>query len=195
MEDIYFVCFLIATLWVILTFLFGEVLDGIDDMDLDGVTLGHAWSTRSLLMGLLMFGLSGWLISRQTEWHSLSIFGLALGIGTMMATMLEFWCLRPLRRLQSTSIASTDDFIGLEATVMEPIGLGRTGRIMLVHRGMSLTYGAQAISEELTLKRGDLVVVMAIEEGIAKVKPKINQVISVDLAEEKKDLSESSVKK
>ena len=183
MEKIYLFSFLFSALWVVVTFIFGEALDGIGEADLDGLTFGHAWSIRSILVGILGFGVAGLLLTREMEWQTEFILGIAILIGILSGVSLEFLCIRPLKRLQSTSIVSEANYSGLEATVLDPIHSEVIGRILLVHRGMSLTYGAKPLSSNDRFESGSTVIIHHIDGSLAFVVAKTESEDSLSIDE------------
>lgn len=168
---LYQFCFYFALFLVVLTAIFGEILDGVGDADLDGLSLGHSWSTRSLLASLLCFGAGGWILSLASPLSTIPIVLLSLLLAFVGGSLIEFGVLRPLRKSQSTSSVSEDDLIGLDAVVIESLSNTQYGKIDILTHGNTLTYAAIGIGDE-KIPQESRVIVVSITQGIATVKQK-----------------------
>ncbi|MDO4924896.1 MAG: hypothetical protein Q3980_04440 [Turicibacter sp.] len=165
MLEFFQTCCLMSALWVILTLIFGELLDGIGDFDLNGLTLGINLSSRSFLFGTTLFGSCGWTLTEQTSLPMFVIFFISLVVGLCGICFFEQCILRSLKKLQSTSSVSEQDLIGLEAKLIESTSIKKFGKVRLVVNGNMLEFATKGISEDI-IPKGTIVTVLKIEKGL-----------------------------
>lgn len=171
MLEFYQTCCLLSVFWVVLTVIFGELLDGIGDADLDGLTLGIHFSSRSFLFWIVMFGSCGWMLTEKTSLSNLLIFFISLVVGGLCGWFFEKFIIQGLKKLQSTSSVKESELIGLEAELTEPTSNNQSGKARVVINGNTLDFPAKGISDDV-LPRGTIVTILDLSKGFVIVEPK-----------------------
>lgn len=172
MLDFFQACYLLSITWIALTFIFGELLDGIGDFDLDGLTLGVSFSSRSFLFGLVIFGVTGaTLIERDLIKSSGLVMVIAALLGLIGGVFFEFVIIRPIKKMQSTSSVDENSLVGHEAELIEAASSKQIGKARLVINGNTLNFAARADSGEV-IPKGTAVEILEISKGFVLVKPK-----------------------
>jgi membrane protein implicated in regulation of membrane protease activity len=188
MLTIYWVCFIVGGVFVLLAVLGG--LDGVDfdhDFDLDhGLDLDHVeadveltepserpqrsrWLWFSLLKSVkfwtfssCFFGLTGVVLS-GLNLPPLLVLLLAVGMGLICGTAIAA-TLRLLYRRQVDSLARTTDLVGLTGTVELPFDPDSRGKVRLQVKGTTIDFIAYT-DEKNTFQRGDLVLVVGTDQN------------------------------
>lgn len=171
MLEFYQTCCLLSIFWIVLTMIFGELLDGIGDADLDGLTLGINFSSRSFLFGVVIFGSCGWMLMENASLSNRLIFFISLVIGGLCAWFFEKFIVQTLNKLQSTSSVKESELIGLEAELTEPTSNKQSGKARLVINGNTLDFPAKGTSEDV-LPRGTIVTILDLSKGFIIVELK-----------------------
>lgn len=159
MTTLYEVCLWVGAIWFAIVFLLGEIGDGLGDMDIPGFHPTWIPSFRSLILGGVFFGGAGLILGNQMpelsgQWQFIcaGFTGLIVGLG------FEFGCYRPLKRYDALTCISTEDLVGMEATVTLPIRESKAGTIKVQHPGGVLTYAARG-QENQVFERQDVVII------------------------------------
>lgn len=160
-------CFWFGCLWIIITAVLGELLDGIGDSDLDGFSCLTWLSPKLISIFLLIGGLVGWQLSEQATWNKEWVLVCAIVSGILVCSFFEFCIFRVIKRAQSTSCISMNDLIGEKAKVTLRIKPNQLGKIMLIHKGDRHDFTAQ--SNNNCLQAGDFVRIIAFNGPIACV--------------------------
>ncbi|HAX71908.1 MAG TPA: hypothetical protein DCY20_00130 [Firmicutes bacterium] len=164
----YQLCFFCSFFWIIATMVLGEVLDGLGDGDLDGLTLGFNFSTRSVIFGILLFGGFGWLTTNETQLSVVAIIICGLIIGLVGCAIFEYGVIKPLKRAQSTSSVKEEELVGKLATIIEPTSATQFGKANVVINGNTLTYSTKTERKE-KINRGTSVKILGINSGFLLV--------------------------
>jgi len=117
-------------------------------------------SLHSLTAFVLMFGLVGFLMTRNgegTPWL-VAIVATAVGVGTMFIIAKIF---QAARKLQSDGTIHPEHAVGVEGSVYLSIRPGEIGKVQLTVRGAMKVYDARANDPAATLKTGDAVKVVS----------------------------------
>lgn len=160
-------CFWFGCLWIIITALLGEVLDGIGDSNLEGFSFISGLSPKLISIFLLIGGLMGWQLSEQTTWSNEWILLVALISGVLVCCLFEFCIFRVIKKAQSTSCVSREELIGETATVTLRILPNRLGKITLIHKEDRHDFTAQSNLDSFQV--GDLVQIVEFNGPIACV--------------------------
>lgn len=160
-------CFWFGCLWIIITAVLGEILDGIGDLDLDGFSFMTCLSPKLISIFLLIGGLIGWQLSEQTTWNKAGVLLCATASGLLVCCFFEFCIFRVIKKAQSTSCISLNDLIGETAKVTLRIQPNQLGKIMLIHKENRHDFTAQ--SDGASFQAGDSVRIIAFNGPIACV--------------------------
>ncbi len=187
MTTIYWLCFLIGGVFVVLA-----ALGGIDDVDFDfevdpdleiidpgegpktqaGLTrrqrrarkkgipiLGILKSLKFWTFGSCFFGLTGLVLSSvQSLLSPVGIVTIAVGMGLLCGISMA-WILLALRRQQADSLIRAEDLVGLTGTVEIPFDATQKGKVRLQIKGSTVDFVALT-DEAKPLSQGDPIVVM-----------------------------------
>lgn len=160
-------CFWFACLWIIITALLGEILDGIGDSDLGGFSFMTWLSPKLFSIFLLIGGLMGWKLSERTAWSNEWILLTALISAILVCCFFEFCIFRVLKKAQSTSCVSREELIGETAKVTLRILPNKLGKVTLIHKRDRHDFTAQSNLDSFQV--GDLVQIVAFNGPIACV--------------------------
>jgi membrane protein implicated in regulation of membrane protease activity len=151
----------------------GEGDDMDTDVDVDADVDGGGIFSISLATGAFFtafFGVGGLAIDAVGAGTLVTLL-MALIIGAVAAGIqMALW--RYVRTSSRSSEVGATELTGRPAEVVLPIGPGRRGRISLVAGGQRLYVSAEALEGDLAegmLERGQPVVVVAVERGVATV--------------------------
>jgi membrane protein implicated in regulation of membrane protease activity len=166
------VCFFVGIGLILISFIFGNLLEilGFDGLDLDftifGINLFLPLNPTLLMLFSAAFGGMGWiliLIFPAMGIPLVILISAAVGIGA--ASLVHFLVLKPLKKAQNTSTPAKDELVGVMATVSETILAGGFGEIRYVVNGNSYTSPAKATNKE-EIKAGKEVVICWIKNHV-----------------------------
>src|SRR5690625_3372372 len=112
--EVYWGLFIAGIALVIITIIFGEILDGFLDgifefLSIEGLAFVHP---MTFVGGLTILGGAGILITPRTDWGHLSVFVLALSITLVANVILYFIYICPMQRAENSTSYSIQDLIG-----------------------------------------------------------------------------------
>ncbi|NLP34389.1 MAG: hypothetical protein GX359_04240 [Clostridiales bacterium] len=179
MLTLFQVCFFVGLGFILLSFIFGNLLEiaGFDGLDLDfdafGVDLFLPFNPTLIMLFAIVFGGTGWILL-ITYPTMVIIFNLLISIasGGIVCSLVHFLVVKPLRKAQNTSSPSKDELIGVRATVSETIIAGGFGEIRYVVNGNSFSSPAKATNGE-EIKAGE-------DVAICWIKDHVYYVVSLD---------------
>lgn len=160
-------CFWFSCLWIIITALLGEVLDGIGDSNLEGFSFMSGLSPKLISIFLLIGGLIGWQLSERTGWNNEWILLVSLISGVLVCCFFEFCIFRAIKKAQSTSCVSKEELVDETATVTLRILPNRLGKITLIYKNNRHDFTAQSNLDSFQV--GDLVQIVEFNGPIACV--------------------------
>jgi membrane protein implicated in regulation of membrane protease activity len=166
------VCFFVGLGFILISFIFGNLLDivGFDGLDLDidvlGVDLFLPFNPTLIMLFCLVFGGMGWILL-ITFPAMVILFNLLISIisGVLACMLVHFLVLKPLKNAQNTSAPSMEELIGVQATVSETIKAGGFGEIRYVVNGNSFTSPAKA-TDGREIKAGEDVAICWIKDYV-----------------------------
>jgi hypothetical protein len=126
-------------------------------------------SFRSLVFFASFFGLTGLLLT-WADTNGVLTFVAAVGVGAF-ASWVNHRLLRYLKASSSDSTIHDRDVAGSPAEIVLPVGPGRKGKItanVLGHR-LQFTASAYDTSDGRVYGVGDSVVIVEVDEGVAKI--------------------------
>ena len=174
MLEFFQTCCFLSVFWIILTAIFGELLDGIGDADMSGLTMGINFSSRSFLFGVVMFSSFGWMmLENETSLSSSVVLVIAIVIGGLSALLFERLIIRSLKKIQSTSSVNESSLVGYEAELTEPTSIKQFGKARVVINGNTLNFATKGTNEEV-IPRGTIVTILEINSGMITIEPKNN---------------------
>ena len=126
-------------------------------------------SLRFWTFALMSFGLTGTLsqllldVPRIVELGTSLVVGLAIGWGAA-------WAFRALKRGTVTGQTQLTGLRGTEATVLLPVGPGKTGKVRALVDGQAVDLIART-RDDVLMARKEPVLVVSIDDGVATVTP------------------------
>lgn len=172
MLTLFQVCFFVGLGLILISFIFGNLLDivGFDGLDLDfdflGIDLFLPFNPTFIMLFILVFGGMGWIL--LVTFPALAIlFNLLISFvtGVLACMLIHFFVLKPLKKAQNTSAPSREELIGIPATVSETIRAGGFGEIRYVVNGNSFTSPAKA-TDGREIKAGEDVAICWIKDHV-----------------------------
>lgn len=171
-EDVVFiVCALVGLVLLLVTVVFDDILGGL----LDALHVGEIGGTSvtPLLLGFVsMFGVGGLFATQLLDLHggAAALAGVAMGVvGGVLASLL----FGVLRRSESSSPFSVQDFVGHPASVAVSIPAGRFGSVYVKAEGQTHEFSATASTDitsgtpvTVTAALGNGLVVARLESGV-----------------------------
>lgn len=123
---LYFIFALVGTLFLVVSIIFGEVLEIFDlDWD-DGV---HPLSGKVVAVGLTAFGATG-MITQYYGWDA-PISAITAGLAAALAGALIWWMLSALYKGSASTDVSIGSLIGRQAQVTVGISAASVGEILV----------------------------------------------------------------
>ena len=169
LEMFYLVCAIIGGgMFVLRSLMMVIGMGGDDHHDVDAPTESEGspahdfkmFSIHSLTAFILMFGLTGFLMTRNAEgskWLA-GVVAFVVGLATMFIIAKLF---QSARKLQSDGTIHPAQAAGAEGSVYLAIRPGEIGKVQLTVRGALKIYDARANNPAASLKTGDAVKVVA----------------------------------
>ncbi len=144
MLTVFQVCFMVGVALIVLSLIFGTVLDafGMEGLDLDIDFLGNSIfipiSPTLLILFLTVFGGVGWILTDYIVFLPgfLEIL-IAVMAGLFVSMFIHILVLHPLKKAQNTSTPDAKELVGLNAVVSETIFKDGFGEIRYVVNGNS----------------------------------------------------------
>lgn len=174
----YLIVFVIGLAWIVI----GLLLGGLESMaDFIGdIADGDSWGQQQLgfsplspimlaILGML-FGITGMTL---TVFSPLSTGVVLLGTVVIAGALdaLVYWGMfNFFVKSQSTSLASVGEAVGRSATVATRIAPGMTGTVNYELAGRRTLAGARSVEDGITIEVGEVVRIVSMEGGIARVR-------------------------
>lgn len=173
----YLIVFVIGLAWIVI----GLVMGGLESMaDFIGdVADGDSWGHQQIglsplspimlaILGML-FGITGMTLTvfsdLGTGWTLLTTVVVAAALDALVYWgMFNFFV-----KSQSTSLASVGEAVGRSATVATRIAPGMTGTVNYELAGRRTLAGARSVDDGVTIEVGEVVRIVSMEGGIARV--------------------------
>ena len=162
LESILITVLLVSVVLLILSFLLGEVLDGVlDFLDTGDGSVGPM-NGRVILVFVIFFTASMYISSVQgLDWWWSLIIGFIFGL---VGGFLIYSALKALQKQQGSSHWSIHDTLGLDARVSIGIDPGKLGQVSLSIKGESTLYPAQS-QDGNAIPGGTIVTVTSVQGG------------------------------
>jgi len=155
--SVFFWIFVFGTGFAFLTFIFGELLDGVDDIfqgafeflhldsifDIDDIGVGPSiFSTRAISVFVIVFGGAGLLATVQGV---NPLFSSVIGAGSGLVIASIFLLIfRWVHSQQSSSIMSNASLVGKKGIIKTAIPAGGLGEVIVDNAGLRITRTAQS---------------------------------------------------
>lgn len=172
MLTVFQVCFFVGVTLIVLSLIFGTVLDvfGMEGLDLGIDFLGNAIfipiSPTLIVLFSTVFGGIGWILTDYVKFLPLFLeILIAVISGLFVSTMIQVFVLAPLKKAQNTSTPDAKELVGLNAVVSETIFKGGFGEIRYVINGNSYVSPAKSTNGE-EIKTGKDVAICWIEDYV-----------------------------
>jgi membrane-bound ClpP family serine protease len=167
MLTVFWVCLLGGLAFTLLALFVGDLLDGVfDGLDaLDGVL-----DPLSLVGGVAAFGAAGVVLSSVTSLGDGATAGLAALVGVASALAMSFLYVRPMKRSESSTGFSVEEYRGKPGEVITTIPARGYGEV-LVRMGAGNTFRQAASFQGAEIARGTRVVVVEVRDGDLYVAP------------------------
>ena len=155
-----------------MSFVFGNLFEaaGIDGLDFDfdvlGLDLFLPISPTLYVLFFTVFGGVGWILEESyPAMVIIIILIIAIISGILVSSLVYYLVIKPLKKAQNTSAPTSEELVGVRATVTGTIFLGGYGEISYVVKGNSFTSPAKATNGG-EIKVGKDVAICWIEEHV-----------------------------
>jgi membrane protein implicated in regulation of membrane protease activity len=157
LEFVYFVCFFLGLGFAILSGLLAGVFTGGGEGHVDGGAVGgpheghvqfSPLSPVTIATFIATFGGTGILLKRLLGWPAILHIPVAAVAAIAVAGALSWLFYKIMASTQSSSLASAEEMIGLEAEVTVPIPHGGLGEIAYTVRGARFTNPARTVDDK-----------------------------------------------
>lgn len=167
MLTVYWICLLGGLAFTVVSLLVGDLLEGVLDA-LDG--LDGLLDPMSLIGGITAFGGAGVILETSTGLGTGAAAGLAAGIGLVLAVLMHFLYVRPMKAGESSTGFSLQEYRGRIGEVLTTIPARGFGEV-LIHIGHSNTFREAASFNRTEIPSGTTIVVVDIIDGDLFVTP------------------------
>jgi len=164
MLSVYWICLLGGLAFTVVAFFVGDLLDGV----LEG--LDALLDPLSLVGGVAAFGGAGVILETTTGLGSGATAGLAALLGAALAVAMHFLYVRPMKRSESSTGFSVEEYRGKLGEVLTTIPARGYGEV-LVRMGAANTFRQAASFRGAEIARGTRVVIVEVREGDLLVAP------------------------
>lgn len=165
-EVLFILCAVFGALFFILMMgmmFLGGMLDGIAgaldvDVQMDSTTAAEIFSVQGIAAAIMMFGLTGMVVTSSTDKESLAVF--AGGLAAVGSLYGMKYMMRGIINLQADGTMKHSDSIGATGTVYSRIKPNEVGEIQVAVDGTLRTLLARAKDKQVLIPRGELVKVI-----------------------------------
>lgn len=168
MTTIYWVCLLGGLGFTVLALFVGDILEGaLDALDsLDGIFI----DPLSIVAGVAGFGAAGIVLDSTTTLSEPSAAWLAGGIGLLLAVVMHFLYVRPMKRGEVSTGFSIQEYRGRIGEVLTTIPSVGYGEVLVQMGGTNTSREALSFNGH-EIKAGTQIVVVEIQNGDLLVAP------------------------
>tara|TARA_Y100000034_G_scaffold133625_1_gene199637 strand:+ start:465 stop:1013 length:549 start_codon:yes stop_codon:yes gene_type:complete len=167
METIIFgVLAIVLFLLTVSTFLLGETLEFLEDLDgIDDGGLPSFINTQMVLSGLAVFNVTGWVSGAAFDYSLWPSLGLGVIVGGVVGGLMGFlWS--AMKKSQATSSVTTFSLVGKEAAVVVPIPADGLGSIEVFDGTRALRFPARCGKP---VNDGEIVTIVLFDGTVARV--------------------------
>lgn len=174
----YLIVFVIGLAWIVI----GLLLGGLESMaDFIGdIADGDSWGQQQLgfsplspimlaILGML-FGITGMTLTVFSPLSTGVVLLATVVIAAALDALVYWGMFNFFVKSQSTSLASIGEAVGRSATVATRIAPGMTGTVNYELAGRRTLAGARSVEDGVTIEVGEVVRIVSMEGGIARVK-------------------------
>ncbi|MFZ5966698.1 MAG: hypothetical protein ACOYVK_05915 [Bacillota bacterium] len=173
MTAFFYVLFGIGTLYTVITFLLGNLLDFMDldfdgDLDVDGFGNMQVAPFKPIIIAafLTSFGGFGLVFQHKGLWGPFLTIIFALLPSLLISALLYYFVLIPLYKIQRLgNVADQQSLIGCRAKVTIPIRDNRYGKITYIVNGNTYSAPARTYGER-EFKAGEEVTIIDIQKNV-----------------------------
>ncbi len=151
MLNVFSVCFWVGVAVTAVNAVVGLFFDMFDigfdiDLDIGDFDLGAflPLSPTLIFLFLIIFGGSGMILSKHLSGMLWLACVIAIAIGIGIIALLNFFVIRPLKKLSSKETAALGDFVGMTGKVTEKIYENGFGKITIICDGNTVTGPAKS---------------------------------------------------
>lgn len=169
-QELYLGCLAGGALFTLITFIFGDLLNGLFDGALDGAIPAHLdfLSPMVSVGAITAFGGCGLILSKYTGMAEGTVFGVSALIAVILGGVLYFGYLKPMKNAENSTGFSMKDLVGKIGEVTTPIPAEGYGEVVL-RVGAGSTNQIGASMERKDLPAGIRVVVGEVRESVLYV--------------------------
>lgn len=173
MLEVYWGLLIGGAIFVLISIVFGELLDAMFDGILGFLSLDHAGFVHPLTLigGLTMLGGMGILLTLNTSLATWAIFVLALCASILLSVSLYMFYLKPMQQAENSVAYSMQELVGSIVEVSVPIPKSGFGEVTVSKNGAGLTHHIAASWDEQEIQRDERVVVVEVKDSVLYVSP------------------------
>ncbi len=165
-EVLFIICAIFGALFFILMMLMmflGGMIDGVAgaldvDVQMDSTTAAEIFSVQGIAAAIMMFGLTGMVVTSSTDQESIAVF--AGGLAAVGSLYGMKYMMRGIVNLQADGTMKYSDSIGQTGTVYSRIKPNEVGEIQVAVGGALRTLLARAKDKQKFIPHGELVKVV-----------------------------------
>lgn len=151
MLGVFSVCFWVGVAVTAVNAVVGLFFDMFDvgfdiDLDIGDFDLGAflPLSPSLIFLFLIVFGASGMILSKHLSGALWLVCVISVAIGIAVIALLNFFVIRPLKKISSKETAALGDFVGMTGKVSEKIYENGFGKITIICDGNTVTGPAKS---------------------------------------------------
>lgn len=167
MIEFYLGCLIVGVTLAVLTFLFGDVLDGVIDGGLEFLHFDF-FKPIVVVSAVTVFGGSGYLIEKYTTYSMISVLIISIIFAILVGIFTVFAFVKPMKKTESSNAYSMKELEGKIAEIITPIPAKGYGEVLL-KLGAGVVNHTAASYDKVEIGRGEKVVVVAVEDHVLYV--------------------------
>ncbi|WP_413785492.1 hypothetical protein [Cytobacillus sp. IB215665] len=165
LQTIYLYCLIGGGILTVIYILFGDILDGILDVDPGG------YLNPSLLLSFFtIFSAAGYLLERLTSLTSIVSAIISFVTALVCSIILHLFVFVPLKSAESSITISEDDLKGRIGKVIISIPKGGYGEVILEGKSGNIAKSAQSFDEQ-PIASEQQVIIIDVKSGVLQVAP------------------------
>lgn len=133
METLYWGCLIFGILYTIIVVIFGDTLAGAVDASLEWLQLDNLPFIQpiTLIGGLAIFGGSGILLTKYTDFATALVILISIGIGIIGTIFIYLLYVKPMEQAEMSTSYSMSELVGKEAVVTTPVPVEGFGEVIV----------------------------------------------------------------
>lgn len=172
MLEVYWGLLIGGAVFVLVSLVFGEILDAFFDGILGFFSIEAGFiHPLTIIGGLTTLGAAGVLLTEYTSLASWTIFLLALCASVVLAVVLYMFYLKPMQQAENSLAYSIQELIGSIVEVSIPVPAQGYGEVVVSKAGTGLTHHIAASWDKRNIEQDTRAVVVDVKDGVLFVSP------------------------